>query len=228
VVELPQVFGLVEIIEIQCRMCDARFQICRSCWRGQGYCGCKCRKSKKRQDHCETQCRYRQTEKGKKTHREYERKRRKIREPKDESREKAELRKRPKETHVHREREKAELRVRPEPAEVASAKETHVHREREKTKFRVRPEPAEVAATKETHVQCEKTMADTSSSRQAEGLKVDIGVGKFRRAEDENPMELKTRCHFCKRIGVLVERFPRRSYFRIETPPRGAAKHGQR
>ena len=52
--------------------------ICRSCWRGQAYCGPICRHERQSRDHRETQRRYRQTPKGKTTHAASERQRRKI------------------------------------------------------------------------------------------------------------------------------------------------------
>ncbi len=107
--------------------------------------------------------------------------------------------------------------MRLEAAEIAWAKETHVQREREKAEFRVRPEAAEIASGKEPHRHREKTMADASSSRQGEGAKVDVGVGEILRAEDEKPTEVRAMCHSCKGIGVLVERFQRRSYYRKVT-----------
>lgn len=64
------------IIQIICRCCGNFFNICRSCFRGQAYCCEKCRISRQRQLHREAQKKYRQTEKGKKSHQEAERQRR--------------------------------------------------------------------------------------------------------------------------------------------------------
>ena len=71
--------GMVDevlLIEVRCKYCGRGFFVCRRCWRGQIYCGKRCRKICQRQMHREAQRQYRQTEKGKKTHREYEEKRR--------------------------------------------------------------------------------------------------------------------------------------------------------
>lgn len=70
-----------EIIVVQCRECDTSFGICRKCWRGQSYCRVACRESMQKRKHCQAQYRYRQTEKGKEAHREYERKNRRIQRP---------------------------------------------------------------------------------------------------------------------------------------------------
>lgn len=63
--------------KIECRNCDHFFYICQSCWSGQCYCCAKCRHDKQKKQHDESQRRYRQTEKGKKAHREDEKRRRK-------------------------------------------------------------------------------------------------------------------------------------------------------
>ena len=62
--------------EIRCKHCGGIFYVCRRCWRGQVYCGDRCRKICQRESQREAQRRYRRTEKGKKTHRDYEQKRR--------------------------------------------------------------------------------------------------------------------------------------------------------
>ena len=67
---------VVLLREIECRWCGTLFCICRSCWRGQGYCSAECRSSAKRIAHQEAQRRYRKTEKGKQAHCEAENRRR--------------------------------------------------------------------------------------------------------------------------------------------------------
>ena len=67
---------LVPLLEITCRWCARRFCICRRCWRGHRYCSEQCREAAKLESHRESQRRYRQTEKGRKNHREGEKRRR--------------------------------------------------------------------------------------------------------------------------------------------------------
>ena len=62
--------------EVTCRWCGKVFCVCQSCWRGQCYCGKECRRAAKRQAHRKAELRYRRTEKGKKSHREAEKRRR--------------------------------------------------------------------------------------------------------------------------------------------------------
>jgi len=62
--------------EIQCRCCKLVFFICRRCFRGQAYCSDACRLFGRLKNHRQAQRRYRQTEKGKKAHREAENRRR--------------------------------------------------------------------------------------------------------------------------------------------------------
>jgi len=64
------------IIQFVCRCCGTFFNICRACFRGQAYCSEECRISRQRQLNREAQKRYRQTEKGKKSHQEAEKQRR--------------------------------------------------------------------------------------------------------------------------------------------------------
>lgn len=64
------------LIVVQCRWCDFDFCICRSCFRGQAYCCDECRYASKLKKHREAERKYRQTEKGKKAHREAENRRR--------------------------------------------------------------------------------------------------------------------------------------------------------
>ena len=63
-------------LQRRCRWCDVVFCICRRCFRGQTYCCSTCRLYGRRKNHREAQRRYRQTEKGKKAHREAENRRR--------------------------------------------------------------------------------------------------------------------------------------------------------
>lgn len=64
------------LISITCRWCKFPFFLCRACWRGHVYCCDDCRKSGNLKTRREAQRRYRQTEKGKKQHREAENRRR--------------------------------------------------------------------------------------------------------------------------------------------------------
>jgi hypothetical protein len=64
------------LLSIQCRWCEFYFCICRSCFRGQAYCCDTCRLAGNLKNKRKAQRRYRQTEKGKKNHREAENRRR--------------------------------------------------------------------------------------------------------------------------------------------------------
>ena len=64
------------LISITCRWCNFPFFLCRACWRGHAYCCEDCRKAGNLKNRREAQRRYRQTEKGKKQHREAESRRR--------------------------------------------------------------------------------------------------------------------------------------------------------
>ncbi len=82
VCEPGHLFGLrEEAIVVRCRECGTSFGVCRSCWRGQGYCGPGCQEAGQRRLHRQAQRRYRQTEKGKAAHRQAERRRRRIQDP---------------------------------------------------------------------------------------------------------------------------------------------------
>jgi len=61
---------------IKCKNCGHFFYMCQSCWRGHLYCCVKCRRDKQKQQHNKSQRLYRQTQKGKKAHREGEKRRR--------------------------------------------------------------------------------------------------------------------------------------------------------
>ena len=69
--------GDVLLKMVRCRCCGRYFHVCRSCWRGQAYCGERCREIRQRRLHQIAQKKYRHTDKGRKTHRLYEQKRRK-------------------------------------------------------------------------------------------------------------------------------------------------------
>ena len=59
-----------------CGWCHLFFCVCRSCWRGQAYCSNKCRQASQKYAHREAQRRYRRKEKGRKAHRDWQRRRR--------------------------------------------------------------------------------------------------------------------------------------------------------
>ena len=69
--------GDVLLRMVRCRCCGRIFHVCRPCWRGQVYCGERCRKTRQRRLHRTAQRKYRHTDKGRKTHRLYEQNRRK-------------------------------------------------------------------------------------------------------------------------------------------------------
>jgi hypothetical protein len=64
------------LIEVHCGRCGLVFLVCRRCWRGQIYCSEECRIEGMRRNHREAERRYRQTDKGKRAHREGENRRR--------------------------------------------------------------------------------------------------------------------------------------------------------
>jgi hypothetical protein len=66
----------LHLLVITCRWCDFPFYFCRACWRGHAYCSDFCRKAGNLKNRREAQRRYRQTDKGKKQHREAENRRR--------------------------------------------------------------------------------------------------------------------------------------------------------
>jgi hypothetical protein len=72
----PEACLTLLLVLIHCRWCDFQFCICRSCWRGQAYCCDECRHAAKLKNHRKAQRKYRQTERGKKAHREAENRRR--------------------------------------------------------------------------------------------------------------------------------------------------------
>jgi hypothetical protein len=62
-------FGLLIelLVEIKCRWCCAQFYICRSCFRGQGYCSDNCRINGRQKNRREAQQRYSKSDKGRTT-----------------------------------------------------------------------------------------------------------------------------------------------------------------
>jgi len=68
---------------IFCRWCKIPFCMCRCCYRGHAYCCKLCRDKAKQKSRLESQRRYRQTEKGKKAHRDAENRRRHKKIPKN-------------------------------------------------------------------------------------------------------------------------------------------------
>jgi len=62
--------------KIVCKHCGSIFYVCRSCWRGQVYCGDICRRITQLKAHRESERLYRQTEKGREAHRQGEKRRR--------------------------------------------------------------------------------------------------------------------------------------------------------
>lgn len=56
------------LLQIRCGWCHLIFNVCRTCWRGQRYCGDPCRLAAKRKQRRKAQRIYRQTSKGKKAH----------------------------------------------------------------------------------------------------------------------------------------------------------------
>lgn len=72
----PEVYLTPLLILIQCRWCALEFCLCRRCWRGQVYCCDQCRQAAKLLNHCKAQQKYRQSDKGKKAHRQAENRRR--------------------------------------------------------------------------------------------------------------------------------------------------------
>lgn len=59
---------IILLLAIECRYCHFIFHLCRSCYRGQCYCGEPCRLIAQRKAHRLAQQRYRQTTKGRKAH----------------------------------------------------------------------------------------------------------------------------------------------------------------
>lgn len=64
------------LIELECKNCKTRFYICRNCYYGNVYCCSTCRIEAQILAHRKAQKKYRATEKGRETHRIYEKSRR--------------------------------------------------------------------------------------------------------------------------------------------------------
>jgi len=62
----------VLIIELECNHCKLRFYICRKCYRGHVYCSSSCRRQAQLKARRKVQSRYRTSDKGRETHRCYE------------------------------------------------------------------------------------------------------------------------------------------------------------
>lgn len=62
--------------EISCKWCQQVFHVCQHCWRGQAYCSDTCRQAAQSESRRKAQQKYRQTQKGKESHRQAERRRR--------------------------------------------------------------------------------------------------------------------------------------------------------
>lgn len=71
-----EVESRLRLRRILCARCGRGFYVCQTCWRGQHYCSGECRAAARRDARHATQRRYRRTEKGKKAHREAEKRRR--------------------------------------------------------------------------------------------------------------------------------------------------------
>lgn len=55
-------------VEFACKTCAKLVVICRSCWRGQGYCSDECHKLGQRKRRTANQRKYRQTKAGRENH----------------------------------------------------------------------------------------------------------------------------------------------------------------
>jgi len=64
------------LLQIRCKHCGDLFYCCRRCYRGQAYCSSICRVLSREKKHREAQRKYRQSPKGRRTHREWEKQRR--------------------------------------------------------------------------------------------------------------------------------------------------------
>jgi hypothetical protein len=62
----------VLLIELECQHCELRFNICRKCYRGHVYCSSSCRRQAQLKARRKVQSRYRTSDKGRATHRCYE------------------------------------------------------------------------------------------------------------------------------------------------------------
>lgn len=68
----------ISLCEIECKHCHFHFYICQSCFHGQHYCSTACRTISQKQAHCKAQQKYRQTDKGRESHRQGETRRRAL------------------------------------------------------------------------------------------------------------------------------------------------------
>ena len=66
----------VLLIELECKHCQLRFNICRKCYRGHRYCSSSCRREAQLMAHRKAQSRYRTSNKGRQAHSRNEKKRR--------------------------------------------------------------------------------------------------------------------------------------------------------
>lgn len=66
----------VLLIELECKHCKLRFNICRKCYRGHVYCSNSCRREAQVKAHLKAQSRYRTSNKGRQAHSRNEKKRR--------------------------------------------------------------------------------------------------------------------------------------------------------
>jgi nitrate reductase NapE component len=66
----------VFLIELECKLCKLRFNICRKCYRGHVYCSSRCRSEAQLRSHRKAQSRYRTSDKGREAHCRNERMRR--------------------------------------------------------------------------------------------------------------------------------------------------------
>ena len=66
----------VLLIELECKQCQLRFNICRKCYRGHVYCSSSCRREAQVKAHRIAQSRYRISNKGREAHSRNEKKRR--------------------------------------------------------------------------------------------------------------------------------------------------------
>ena len=66
----------VLLIELECKHCQLRFNICRKCYRGHVYCSSRCRSEAQIKAHRKDQSKYRTSKKGREAHSRNEKKRR--------------------------------------------------------------------------------------------------------------------------------------------------------
>ena len=71
------------LCEIKCKHCHLQFPICQSCFHGQCYCSSTCRTTAQKRAHRKAQQKYRQTDKGRESHRQAETRRRVLKNQKN-------------------------------------------------------------------------------------------------------------------------------------------------